>query len=189
LHQIDAGPVRRARLEWRRLVARAAPTAAIIYGKTMPALLRDELLCEIFAASTAAAPGAIAMSTLERRFTYREVDLQATAIAHGLVERNIGPATSLGSGCARTGVADRADRHRQDRRRVAALRRRRAGGAHRRLPFGFGAKGLLTSSAFAHKAAGAMPCPVLIDEETALLSGVPLPDPRTRGATPNDPLT
>jgi non-ribosomal peptide synthetase-like protein len=165
-----------------------APTAAIIYGKTMPALLRDELLCEIFAASTAAAPGAIAMSTLERRFTYREVDLQATAIAHGLVERNIGPGDVVGLWMARGPEL-----------LIAQIAIAKTGAAW--LPFDADApveriavclsdseaKGLLTSSAFAHKAAGAMPCPVLIDEETALLSGVPLPDPRTRGATPNDP--
>jgi len=81
----------------RRLPIRG-PAGAILRGKADPRLLRDELLCEIFAAAVAAAPSAMAMMTLERRYSYREVDLFATAIAKGLVERGVGPAMSSVSG-------------------------------------------------------------------------------------------
>ena len=97
--------------------------------------LRDELLAKFSRQSSTAPAMRIAMTTLERRFTYREVDAQATAIARGLVARGIGPRRRRRAlDGARAGAADRPDRHRQDRRRLAALRRRRAGRAHRRLP-------------------------------------------------------
>ena len=78
-----------------------APTAAISRGKADPRLLRDELLCEIFAATVAASPSTIAMTTLERRYRYREVDLFAAAIAQGLVARGIGPGDVVGLWMAR----------------------------------------------------------------------------------------
>ncbi|QGM47914.1 amino acid adenylation domain-containing protein [Methylocystis heyeri] len=154
----------------------------------MPHLLQDELLCEIFAATVAASPGSIAMTTLERRFTYREVDLQAEAIAHGLIERGVGPGEVVGLWMARGPEL-----------LIAQIAIAKTGAAW--LPFDADApverisvcladaeaKGLLTSKTFARKAAGAVPAPVLIDEEIAVLAGVPLPDPRARGATPDHP--
>ena len=68
----------------------------MLRGKVAPHLLRDELLCEIFAAVVASSPSAIAMTTLERRFTYREVDSFATTLARGLVARAIGPGDVVG---------------------------------------------------------------------------------------------
>ena len=81
--------------------AKTQPKAAVLRGRKAPHLLRDELLCEIFAASVAESPRALAMTTLERRFTYREVDAQATAIARGLVARSIGPGDVVGLWMAR----------------------------------------------------------------------------------------
>ncbi len=78
-----------------------AAKRGVLRGKPMPDLLRDELLCEIFAASVAASPNALAMMTLERRFTYREVDVQANAIARGLVKRGVGPGDVVGLWMAR----------------------------------------------------------------------------------------
>ena len=69
---------------------------AVLRGASAPHLIRDELLCEIFAASVTAYPNALVMQTLERRFTYREADAQATAIARGLVARSIGPGDVVG---------------------------------------------------------------------------------------------
>ncbi|WP_202620512.1 Pls/PosA family non-ribosomal peptide synthetase [Methylocystis heyeri] len=164
------------------------PAPAILRGREMPHLLQDELLCEIFAATVAASPGSIAMTTLERRFTYREVDLQAEAIAHGLIERGVGPGEVVGLWMARGPEL-----------LIAQIAIAKTGAAW--LPFDADApverisvcladaeaKGLLTSKTFARKAAGAVPAPVLIDEEIAVLAGVPLPDPRARGATPDHP--
>ncbi len=74
---------------------------AILRGNADPRLLRDELLCEIFVAAVAASPSAIAMMTLERRYSYREVDAFATVIAKGLVARSIGPGDVVGLWMAR----------------------------------------------------------------------------------------
>jgi non-ribosomal peptide synthetase-like protein len=164
------------------------PAPAVLRGQPMPHLLQDELLCEIFAATVAASPGSIAMTTLERRFTYREVDLQAEAIAHGLIERGVGPGEVVGLWMARGPEL-----------LIAQIAIAKTGAAW--LPFDADApverisvcladaeaKGLLTSGAFARKAAGAVPAPVLVDEEIAVLAGAPLPDPRARGATPDHP--
>ena len=78
-----------------------AAKRGVLRGKPMPDLLREELLCEIFAASVAASPNALAMMTLERRFTYREVDVQANAIARGLVSAVVGPGDVVGLWMAR----------------------------------------------------------------------------------------
>lgn len=166
----------------------AAPAGAILRGKADPRLLRDELLCEIFAAAVAAAPSAMAMMTLERRYSYREVDLFATAIAKGLVERGVGPRDVVGLWMARGPEL-----------LIAQIAIAKTGAAW--LPFDADApverivvclsdaeaKGLLTSAAFARKAGGGVTVPVLIDAEIATMGDGPLPDPRQRGATPDSP--
>ena len=78
----------------------AGPRAAL-RGPKAPHLLRDELLSEIFAATAAAHPHALAMTTLERRFTYAEVDAMATAIARGLFAHGAGPGDVVGLWMAR----------------------------------------------------------------------------------------
>ena len=60
-------------------------------GEVRPDLLRDEVLAEIFSASARENPDRVALIFGERRFTYREVDEAADAIARGLVRRGIGP--------------------------------------------------------------------------------------------------
>ena len=168
--------------------ARGAPKGAVLRGMKAPHLLRDELLCEIFAASVAASPHALAMTTLERRFTYREVDAQAAAIARGLITRSIGPGDVVGLWMARGPEL-----------LIAQLAIAKTGAAW--LPFDAeapvdriagcladaSAKGLLTSHGFAPKAASAVAAEVLIDEKIAILGDEPLPDPRALGATPEHP--
>ena len=168
--------------------AKTQPKAAVLRGRKAPHLLRDELLCEIFAASVAASPHALAMTTLERRFTYREVDTQATAIARGLVARAIGPGDVVGLWMAR-GLE----------LLIAQLAITKTGAAW--LPFDAdapvdriavcladaSAKGLLTSAGFAPKAGPAVAAEVLVDEKIAIFGDAPLPDPRARGATPEQP--
>ena len=70
----------------------------MLRGARRPEFLRDELLAEIFAATVAAVPQAIAMTTMERKITYAAVDHEATALARGLMRRGIGPATSWACG-------------------------------------------------------------------------------------------
>ncbi len=166
-----------------------SPAPAPLRGRSAPHLLRDELLCEIFTAAVAASPSAIAMTTLERRFTYREVDLFAGAIACGLVARGIGPGDVVGLWMARGPEL-----------LIAQIAIAKTGAAW--LPFDADApieriavclgdaeaKALLTSEAFARKTAGAaLPVPALIDLQIAGQGAGPLPDPRARGATPDHP--
>ena len=69
---------------------------SVLRGVARPDLLRDELLAEIFAASAASAPHAVAMMTMERKLTYADVDHEALALARGLVRRGIGPGDVVG---------------------------------------------------------------------------------------------
>jgi len=62
---------------------------AILRGPARPDLIRDELLCEIFAATAARHPDAIAMITAEGNLTYAEVDAKAEALAHGLLQKGV----------------------------------------------------------------------------------------------------
>ncbi|WP_370631394.1 Pls/PosA family non-ribosomal peptide synthetase [Methylosinus sp. Sm6] len=162
------------------------PRGAVLRGADMPHLLRDETLSEIFAARVAASPHALAMSTLERRFTYREVDAQANAIAHGLVARGIGPGQVVGLWMSRGPEL-----------LIAQIAIAKTGAAW--LPFDADApveriavclsdadaRGLLTSVHFAVKAAG-VGVEIWVDAEIASLRDAPLPDPRLAGASADD---
>jgi non-ribosomal peptide synthetase-like protein len=164
------------------------PQRAALRGAAMPHLLRDELLCEIFTARVAASPHALAMSTLERRFTYLEVDAQASAIAHGLVARGIGPGDVVGLWMARGPEL-----------LIAQIAIAKTGAAW--LPFDAdapveriavcladaAAKGLLTSAGLAAKAALAVRAEIFVDEAVALPEGGPVRDPRLAGASADDP--
>jgi non-ribosomal peptide synthetase-like protein len=164
------------------------PQRAALRGATMPHLLRDELLCEIFAARVAASPHALAMSTLERRFTYLEVDAQAAAVAHGLVARGIGPGDVVGLWMARGPEL-----------LIAQIAIAKTGAAW--LPFDADApveriavcladadaRGLLTSAGLAAKAALVVRAEIFIDEAVALRDAGPLRDPRLAGACADDP--
>ncbi len=161
---------------------------ALLRGDRMPDLLRDELLYEIFAASVAASPNAFAMTTLERRFTYGEVDAQASALARGLIARGVGPGDVVGLWMSR-GVE----------LLIAQVAIAKTGAAW--LPFDAdapverisvclsdaGAKALLISKAFTPKTTPALAPSILVDEEISTPGLEPLPDPRTRGATPESP--
>ena len=74
-----------------------APTSgAVLRGPARPDLIRDELLCEIFAATAASHPSAIAMITPEGKLTYAEVDAKAEALACGLLEKGARPGRIIG---------------------------------------------------------------------------------------------
>src|SRR5262245_20952666 len=69
---------------------------SVLQGPVRPDLLRDELLCEIFSATVARNPSAIAMVTEEGKLTYAEIDARAEAIARGLVRKGIRPGRVVG---------------------------------------------------------------------------------------------
>lgn len=73
-----------------------AKPARVLRGAVRPDLLRDELLCEIFAASVRARPDAVALITAGGKLTYAEIDQRADALAHGLVRQGIGPGHVVG---------------------------------------------------------------------------------------------
>ncbi|MFZ3327123.1 MAG: AMP-binding protein, partial [Methylocella sp.] len=74
-----------------------APTSgAVLRGPARPDLIRDELLCEIFAATAASRPSAIAMITPEGKLTYAEVDAKAEALACGLLDKGARPGRIIG---------------------------------------------------------------------------------------------
>ena len=111
-------------------------SGAVLHGPARPDLIRDELLCEIFAATVAAHPSAIAMITAAGKLTYAEVDAKAERLARGLLQKGVRPGPDRRAlDAARPRTSDRPDRHRQDRRRLASVRRRCARRADRHLPF------------------------------------------------------
>ncbi len=74
----------------------ANASRAVLRGPVMPALRRDELLCEIFGATAARLPNKPCMITADVALTYAEVDDRATAIARGLVREGIRPGHVVG---------------------------------------------------------------------------------------------
>src|SRR5579875_3475000 len=77
--------------------ARLAPVSgAVLRGPARPDLIRDELLCEIFAATVARQPSAIAMITPQGKFTYAEINEKAEIIARGLLQKGLRPGRVAG---------------------------------------------------------------------------------------------
>jgi len=160
---------------------------SVLRGVRRPELLRDELLAEIFAATVAAAPQAIAMTTMERKISYARVDHEATALARGLVRRGIGPGDVVGLWGARGPEL-----------LIGQIAIAKTGAAW--LPFDAdapveridtclrdaGAKGLLTSETFAAKAQG-VSVPVLTEAGLIDPADQSVVDARKAGATPDHP--
>ena len=75
----------------------AAPAASgVLRGEAAAHLIRDELLCEIFAASAARTPDAPCLVTPERSWSYAEVEAEAERIARGLVAEGAKPGEVIG---------------------------------------------------------------------------------------------
>ena len=161
---------------------------SVLRGAIRPDLLRDELLAEIFAASAAFAPHAVAMMTMERKLTYADVDREALALARGLVRRGIGPGDVVGLwgprgpellicqiAIAKTGAAWLPfDADAPVERIETCLKDAEA-------------KGLLTSEAFAVKARGGVTAPILTEADLIDAADQSAVDPRKTGATPDHP--
>ena len=164
----------------------ASDRRAILFGRSAPTLVRDELLTEIFAATVAARGSHAAMTTLERTLSYADVDRMAEAIARGLAARGAKPGAVVGLWMARGPEL-----------LIAQIAIAKTGAAW--LPFDADAPveriavclgdaeavALLTASDFAVKTHGhQMPCAVLIDAEITVGEG-PSIDARAAGATPD----
>ncbi len=74
----------------------ALASGAILRGPARPDLIRDELLSEIFAATVASRPSAVAMITVEGKLTYTEVDAKAEALARALLSKGVRPGRIVG---------------------------------------------------------------------------------------------
>ena len=161
---------------------------AILRGRGVPGLDRDEILAEIFAAAVAAHPDKKAMVGPGRHLTYSALDREAASIARGLLARGIRPGDVVGLWMAR-GVD----------LLVAQIAIAKTGAAW--LPFDADApveriavclqdaeaKALLTSQAFAQKMHGASPCDMLVAAEIVDSTDSRPVDARTLGVTPDHP--
>jgi non-ribosomal peptide synthetase-like protein len=168
----------------------ALPSGAILRGPARPDLIRDELLCEIFAATAASHPSAIAMITVEGNFTYAEVDAKAEAVARGLLRKGVRPGRTVGLWMPRGHEL-----------LIAQIAIAKTGAAW--LPFDADAptervavclsdaeaRGLLTSASFAEKLAASCPAwtfaGLLADSTEA--PDIAKVDARALGARPEDP--
>ncbi|MCL2384655.1 MAG: amino acid adenylation domain-containing protein, partial [Alphaproteobacteria bacterium] len=68
----------------------------MLRGPLRPDLIRDELLCEIFATTAARQPTAPALVTAEGRLTYEEVDAQAEVLSRSLLQKGARPGRVVG---------------------------------------------------------------------------------------------
>jgi len=162
--------------------------APILRGLSMPHLIRDELLCEIFAATVRSDPRAIAMITPRGQLTYAEVDARADAIARGLYHRGVRPGQVVGLWMARGHDL-----------LIAQIGIAKTGAAW--LPFDAdapvdriaiclgdaGAAILLTSQCFVQKIAGHVACPVVIPADLDDPADRIKIDARALAATPDHP--
>ncbi len=157
-------------------------------GPVRPDFLRDELLAEVFAATAAARPDAVALRSGRFTHTYAEVDALATALARGLLRHGLRPGTVAGLWMPRGPEL-----------LIAQVAIAKTGAAW--LPFDADAPVdriatclldadallLLTDEAFRTKAGEAMPCPALAASELADAADTSPVDARALGASPDHP--
>jgi non-ribosomal peptide synthetase-like protein len=165
-------------------------SGVVLRGPARPDLIRDELLCEIFAATAASRPSAIAMITAEGNLTYAEVDAKAEAFARALFQKGVRPGRTVGLLMPRGHEV-----------LIAQIAIAKTGAAW--LPFDADApaervavclsdaeaRGLLTVPAFASKLAAPCPCWTLAGLLADFLEAADSAkvDARGLGARPEDP--
>jgi non-ribosomal peptide synthetase-like protein len=167
---------------------RQGSNLAVLRGASAGHLLRDETLSEIFSQTLRRNPEAIALKDRRLSLTYRELDARSDAIRRGLLADGLGPGDVVGLWMPRGVEA-----------LIAQLAIAKTGAAW--LPFDAeapadriaacladaDARAVITTSAFAAKAAGRGPARLLIAEEIAVEGGDALPTARELGATPDHP--
>lgn len=72
------------------------PAASLLLGRSEPHLLQDLTLADLFRDGLEKGPDRTVYITSSRRYTYREIDAQAAALAAGLQQRGIGPRDVIG---------------------------------------------------------------------------------------------
>ncbi len=161
---------------------------SILRGPAMPGLLRDELLCEIFAATVSRRPDAPCMIAGDITLTYAQVDERATAMARGLLREGIRPGHVVGLWMPRG--ADLL---------IAQIAIAKTGAAW--LPFDAdapleriavcledaSAKALVTGQTQSAGVEGRVPCAVLSEDELADPSNNSVVSARALGAAPDHP--
>ncbi len=165
-----------------------ARPARVLRGPVRLDLLRDELLCEIFAATVRARPNAVALITAGGKLTYAEIDRRAEALARGLLRHGIGPGQVVGlwlpRGCELL---------------ISQIAIAKTGAAW--LPFDAdapidriaicledaGAAALLSAGPRAETARAKPACPVLTADDLVDAADQTIVDARTLGATPDHP--
>ncbi|MFI5013067.1 MAG: Pls/PosA family non-ribosomal peptide synthetase [Hyphomicrobiales bacterium] len=159
----------------------------VLRGEARPDLVRDEVLCEIFAASARVYPEKLAFTGPGGDFTYAQVERQASAIGAGLVARGVGAGHVVGLWMARGPEL-----------LIAQIGIAMSGAAW--LPFDAdtpverigecladcGAKALLASAALAERAKGGG-APVFVDASLAQENAPALPEGRPPGLTTRHP--
>ncbi len=162
------------------------PAASLLLGESKPDLLQDLVLADLFREGLEKGPDRTVYLTTSRRYTYREIDEQASALAAGLQQRGIGPRDVVGLWFAR-GVP----------LLVAQIAITRTGAAW--LPFDADtpveriraclldadAKGIVTDAEKSVHLDGSG-LTVFIDRDTAIRGAEPA-DPRRLGLTPDCP--
>ncbi|MBL1258210.1 Pls/PosA family non-ribosomal peptide synthetase [Methylocystis sp. Sn-Cys] len=171
-----------------RTVQSAAPGFSVALGTKAEFLLRDELLCEIFAETAKRHPNANALKSLRHSISYRELDVRSDALRRGLLALGVGPGGVVGLWMARGTEA-----------LIAQLAIAKTGAAW--LPFDAEApvdriaacledaeaRFLLTSPEFSAKASGHLPAQLVIASEASVEGDDRLPTARELGATPEHP--
>jgi non-ribosomal peptide synthetase-like protein len=166
----------------------AFPQHAALRGSHLPHLLRDELLSEIFAASAREHATSVCMVSGGLRLTYADVDARALSIARGLRRKGAAPGKVVGLWMARgTELL------------IAQIAIAKTGAAW--LPFDSDAPAervaeclrdceaalLLTDEGHAAKAAGVMPCEIVLPQPLVDPDDHSAVDARALGCTPDHP--
>lgn len=168
--------------------APAFPQHAALRGPRRPELIHDELLGEIFARSARDHATSVCMVSGGLRLTYADVDARALSIARGLRRKGAGPGCVVGLWMARgTELL------------IAQIAIAKTGAAW--LPFDSDAPAervaeclrdcsaalLLTDEGHAAKAAGHMPCEIVLPQPLVDPDDFSAVDARALGCTPDHP--
>ena len=79
-----------------QISAEEALPLSVVHGKAARQLLRDGLLCEVFAETKERRPDALALKSLDHSLTYGELDVRSDSIRRGLLARGVGPGDIVG---------------------------------------------------------------------------------------------